>query len=391
MINFITNKVIASSALSMFSSAFLALAFVNNSSIFIELNYYFLAVLFSIIPDSAIVIRLERVFSRGKAFVNGLYTSLLGLYSIISAVVFVASILEYVFFGTLYLVIVFSRHLLNLFRLTHPYINGLVRVPVFSNLLVVLKNLLIIVVLMLYPHIETPIVIIGFLSLGEIFVIALYSLSNFKGGKLKFSFSFSFSGYFKKYILHKAFLVNISQLASITVDRLALIYFYPASAQEVFFKYKILQQHIDGAYGIFGYKVHIEILSNKLLQVAKDLLGVAFVLHVIGAVTVWYFFTLEYILSYVIFEVLILMLIFKRIVDGVVSPILIKLGTYREVVYKNFMEVAVIGFYIVASFEYFHDDIGMLFLGLVSLGFLSTLLFAIYLQYKYEISKFFSQ
>lgn len=324
------------------------LFFVNNDVIFLQLNYYLTSVLFAMILDSFIIVRIERAFSTKPIYSKKvLMNKFVSNYFLFFIIMIFISFLEYYSFDTFFSWIIFSRHIYNVSRLTQPYLTKMNYVAMSSNILVILRNLFIITILFYFDDINV-ILIIAIISICEILIMfKLYYkiFFHFRSISLK-NISFKRKDFFRK-----STAVNLVQFLSSSVDRLLIIFFFGKEQEEIYFKYKLIQQYIDAGYSVFGYKIHLDIMMKNNKNLFKHLSLVFFILQIMSISVVLYIFDISLLKSLIVFEILLVLLVWRRLFDSYIGALCIKGAFYNLIIVKNLLESFLISSFIVILWD----------------------------------------
>jgi len=306
------------------------------------LNFYMVSLSVAIIFDSLSLLRVERIFSkRHSAELRRLVGTMLSSYLLYFFVLLIVAIIEISTYGFSFVMVGFGRHVANVARNCLVYWRPLNFFKTFVNQIATLRNILLILSVIYFESSLGFSLSIFAISLFETVSILLIILSKYQG-KIVISFSQIIKGLMRQ--IRSMFRrpqswVSLSSAVVGIAERSLAVMVFSSMNLTVYLTYKMLPQYIDAAYAAIGYQVRTYSLSKgrsvSLSAILLPIIGISG----FGLVFSFIYFSIDSVLSAVIFVTLSLLITLRRSVDIFKVPVLVVYGKYPAIMIRNFFEI----------------------------------------------------
>lgn len=319
----------------------------------IVLNYYFISHSIAIILDASIMLRLERILSMsGISRGLSVFQSTISNYIFYFIFIVFFSFIELEFLNFSFLMVAFTRHLSNISKNCFPHVHAAQNFRYYSNIIAILRNLAIVFAIYKSSSINNFSIVLVYICILEslmILVIANY----IAGGHKKISIAhriFNIYRVFSSIIKRSQGHYSIINFIVTSYDRILIGMLFPEFVQVVYFKFKVLQQLVDGFMGVFSYRIRLLIMKSANIVSYKTMLLPASACMIICPVIWIYGNDSVNKISFIYLFLLIFAFILKRIVESLVPIYIMRMNGYSFLVIKNLIEVMLLCLVLVAFY-----------------------------------------
>jgi hypothetical protein len=326
---------------------------------FIEiLNFYLVSLSVAIIFDSVSLLRIERIFAkRNYVFLQGLVGSILSNYLVYFPFVLIISLIELSQYGFSFIMVGFVRHVTNMARISLIYWFPLDFFKTFINQISVMRNILLILSALVCQSGMGFAFSIYATSVCEVVLVFVVIFVKYHGNIL-FSCRGTVNGLVKqtrKMFQRPQSWVSLSNAGVGIAERTLAAFILSNVNLTIYLTYKMLPQYIDATYATIGYQVRMYSLSNKagvsMSAIVLPLLGIT----CFGIIFSFTYFSIESMLSGIIFISLSLIIAVRRSIDIFKIPILVVSGKYFMIMMRNFFEILISCVVLLFSVMLFQD------------------------------------
>ncbi len=373
------NKVTLSTFFSLATSALIPIFIlkVGANEILITYNYYFVAVSLAIIIDAFSLLRTERILSRRKHR-RKLTEKIISNFFWFGLVIGPISLLEIIFLNTPFLIVMFTRAVLNFSRVALVHYKTLSLLGWFVNFLASIRNLIWLVFIYLELQALSFSQIIWLTTFVELLLIftCLVMMVGLKKLNKVTPFDFGFLKVIVNSIRKVPTWMSFSNGYLSLSDRVA-ISLLPEAVQVKYIGYKFLNQYVDSFFAVIAYRIRLLTFANKRV-VSKPLIIFPCIISLVFVfVFTELFFEIEHAKSYLIFGSIGFFLTARRAIDVFVSPFLMSQNRYDIIFKRNTVETILIICALLFLLDY---DADFIYLVVSSLSFLTTA--AVFYLYK---------
>lgn len=337
-------------------------ASLKNGVLLVSLNQYYISIVLASFVDSLQLLQIEYIFSTAryqtqKKLSARILSRQLGL-----AILFIPFIvIEFVCSTSSYIALTLNKHVFNVGRIGMVYGDESKLLGSKLNSIGVIRNLALSLSAISFDTAELFVFGMIVIAIVETFVV-LYCISKAYGINVEPSLisSFEVICVFRKSFRSIRTISFATTAMSGLSDRL-LIYFFDPLVQIAYFKYKVVQQYIDGFFGIFAYDLHLSQMKSKVLPAYRKIIFILMLMCAFGFVASLFLLKIDSKYSLAIVFLLCIAMSVRRILDGVLCANLISIKQYTTTIYKSSIEFVSIFFGFIISYIYFNQSADKVF------------------------------
>lgn len=329
------------SLLSGFLIQIVAISFEYDNYL-ISLNNVMIGIALASILDSFSLMRIEKIFSKKndkslkKIIQNIISWKILIFISIIFIIIFFPNKDISVIICT-----AISRHAYNFLKLGFAQLETksiIFTISANSLIIRIVSNLLLMIIPFIAEQNNINLLII-LVCLIEVLFIILIIMVNFDGLCFNIRVPLKYIKISLNKFIKSGLLFGLLNSIQGSIDRIILPFMVSDQIQVDYFKYKIVNQIIDGGYSLIGYPIHLNIIKTKRIPSLLILLKSSLYLLLLGFICFIYVFDVDSFTSFAIVCSLIFLVSFKRLIDGTFGSLLIAIKNYKLGIYKNIIEI----------------------------------------------------
>lgn len=360
-------------------------ASLKNGEFLIPLNQYYISIVLASFVDSIQLLQIEYIYStacheKQKNLTERILGRQLGF--AILCIPFIA--VEFIFFTSSYIALTLNKHVFNVGRVGMVYGGDTDLLGSKLNLIGVLRNLAMSLSAILIDTVEVFVFGMVFIAIAETFIVLLLIS---KAYTVKIKPSIIRIGEATRVLRKSIRSIRTYGFAATALtglsDRVFICVFDPL-VQIAFFKYKVVQQYIDGFFGIFAYDLHLKQMKTKILPNRGKLSMILILMCIFGFTASIVLLKINNTYSAVIVLILCGAMSSRRILDGVLSANLRSIKQYAIPIYKSLIEVLCVFFGFVVSYLYFNQSADKIF----TIYIFATIIPIVYLLNCFRVNQF---
>lgn len=311
-----------------------------NGYLLVPLNQYYISIIIASAIDSFQIIQIEYIYSTARLNTQKKLTAtILNRQIGVSLILIPFIIIEFLIFHTGFLAIIYNKHIFNTARVGMVYGGGKGLISITLNYIGILRNILMSIAALFFQLDIYFILSLVLISIIEVIII-WYFIS--KIYEVKINPSLIPNKDFKRLInksLRSIRTYGISATSIVNAcDRFLITVFDPL-IQISYLTYKVVQQYIDGFFGIFAYELHISQMKNKIFPTNKKIFILILSMTIFGFLSSFFLLKIETFYSAFIILLTCFMISFRRLLDGVLNANLRAFKKYYTSIYKSLIEV----------------------------------------------------
>lgn len=312
----------------------------NNGYLLVPLNQYYISIIIASAIDSFQIIQIEYIYSTAKLNTQKKLTAtILNRQIGVSLILIPFIIIEFLIFHTGFLAIIYNKHIFNTARVGMVYGGEKGLISITLNYIGILRNILMSIAAFFFQLDIYFILSLVLISIIEVIII-WYFIS--KIYEVKINPSLIPNKDFKRLInksLRSIRTYGISATSIVNAcDRFLITVFDPL-IQISYLTYKVVQQYIDGFFGIFAYELHVSQMKNKIFPTNKKIFILILSMTIFGFLSSFFLLKIETFYSAFIILLTCFMISFRRLLDGVLNANLRAFKKYYTAIYKSLIEV----------------------------------------------------